>query len=194
MSPTTRLISVSFVAMLGIACGPRIEVRTMAAPDAGFGALQTFRMLAPPVRRDKQPVTGDDDPMINNSIANRAIRERIVKAFIARGYVRNDRSADFGVAFYATSREHLDATIWDYGYPFNPRWGRLGLPGMSPATEGSVVIDVVRWDTKELLWRGVGTAHLGDDAGKNVSLLGDAVDEIIGKFPAATGQKVAVRP
>lgn len=194
MSSTTRLMSLSFVAMLGVACGPRIEVRTMAAPDAGLGALQTFRMLPPPVRRDNQPITGEDDPMINNSIANRAIRERIVKAFVARGYVRNDRSPDFGVAFYATSREHLDATIWDYGYPFNPRWGRLGLPGTSPATEGSVVIDVVRWDTKELLWRGVGTAHLGDDADKNVSLLGDAVDEIIGKFPVAAGQKVAARP
>lgn len=194
MSSTTRLMSLSFVAMLGVACGPRIEVRTMAAPDAGLGALQTFRMLPPPVRRDNQPITGEDDPMINNSIANRAIRERIVKAFVARGYARNDRSPDFGVAFYATSREHLDATIWDYGYPFNPRWGRLGLPGTSPSTEGSVVIDVVRWDTKELLWRGVGTAHLGDDANKNVSLLGDAVDEIIGKFPAATIRKVAERP
>lgn len=191
---TTRWMWFSMVAVLGVACGPRIEVRTMAAPDAGLGALQTFRMLPPPVRRDNQPITGEDDPMINNSIANRAIRERIMKAFVARGYVRNDRSADFGVAFYATSREHLDPTIWDYGYPFNPRWGRLGLPGASPATEGSVVVDVVRWDTKELLWRGVGTAHLSDDADKNVSLLGDAVDAIIGKFPAATGQKVAVRP
>ena len=191
---TTRWMCFSMVAVLTTACGPRIEVRTMAAPDAGLGALQTFRMLPPPVRRDNQPITGEDDPMINNSIANRAIRERILKAFVARGYVRNDRSPDFGVAFYATSREHLDATIWDYGYPFNPRWGRLGLPGTSPSTEGSVVIDVVRWDTKELLWRGVGTAHLSDDADKNVSLLGDAVDEIIGKFPSAFSQKVAVRP
>lgn len=191
---TTRWMCFSMVAVLATACGPRIEVRTMAAPDAGLGALQTFRMLPPPVRRDNQPITGEDDPMINNSIANRAIRERIVKAFVARGYARNDRSPDFGVAFYATSREHLDATIWDYGYPFNPRWGRLGLPGTSPSSEGSVVIDVVRWDTKELLWRGVGTAHLSDDADKNVSLLGDAVDEIIGKFPSASGQKVAVRP
>ena len=191
---TTRWMWFPLVAVLGVSCGPRIEVRTMAAPDAGLGALQTFRMLPPPVRRDNQPVTGEDDPMINNSIANRAIRERIMKAFVARGYVRNDRSADFGVAFYATSREHLDATIWDYGYPFNPRWGRLGLPGVSPATEGSVVIDVVRWDTKELLWRGVGTAHLSNDADKNVSLLGDAVDEIIGKFPAATLRTVAERP
>lgn len=144
MSPTTRLISLSFAAMLGIACGPRIEVRTMAAPDAGLGALQTFRMLPPPVRRDNQPITGEDDPMISN--------------------------------------------------PLNPRWGRLGLPGTSPATEGSVVIDVVRWDTKELLWRGVGTAHLGGDADKNVSLLGDAVDAIIGKFPEATRRNVAVAP
>ena len=65
--------------------------------------------------------------------------------------------------------------------------------GQNPSTFFGIY-DVVRWDTKELLWRGVGTAHLGDDADKNVALLGDAVDEIIGKFPAATGQKVAVRP
>ena len=40
---TTRWMWFSMVAVLGVACGSRIEVRTMAAPDAGLGALQTFR-------------------------------------------------------------------------------------------------------------------------------------------------------
>lgn len=199
MSSRRRLaggISAVALALAGLGCGGGIEVRTMSAPDAGFATLHTFRMLAGPARRDGRPATGADDPMISNSIANRAIRAQIAKAFEERGYTVADQAADFGVAFYATAREKLDASNWDYGYPFYPRWPRSPVLAqtITQYTEGSVVVDVVKLDTRELLWRGEGKAELSDDPAENVKQLAKTAAAIVAKFPAATSRVVAVRP
>ena len=176
------------------ACRSSIEVRTMAAPDAGLSTLHTFRMLAGPARRDGRAPTGADDPMIANSIANRAIREQLRKAFEERGYVVNDGAADFAVAFYATAREKLDATLWDYGYPFYPGFPpHAAPPPVTRYTEGPVVVDVVRPGSRALLWRGEGRAELSDDPAQNVAQLAKAATAIVAKFPKALPRTVAVR-
>ena len=199
MSVRSRLaasISIATLAMALTGCRGGIEVRTMAAPDAGLSSLHTFRMLPGPARRDGQPTTGADDPMISNSIANRAIREQILKAFQERGYTLDERRPDFAVAFYATAREKLDVSAWDYGYPFNPRWPRYPapLPAVTQYMEGSVVIDVVRAGTRELLWRGEGKAELPDDPSENVQQRMKAASAIVAKFPEATRRTIAARP
>lgn len=189
-------LAAAAIALAMPACRGGVEVRTMAAPDASLSALHTFRMLPGPARRDGRPPTGDDDPMISNSIANRAIREQITRAFQDRGYTLDERNADFGVAFYATAREKLDITNWDYGYPFNPRWPRYPGVGQTVTqyTEGSVVIDVVQTSTGRLLWRGEGKAELSDDPADNVKQLSRAASAIVDKFPKGTPRVVALTP
>jgi hypothetical protein len=196
MFSTGRLAAYASIAMLSVACGSSIEVRTMAAPDAGLTNLHTFRMLPGPARRDGRPVTGADDPMISNSIANRAIRDQIVKSFQGAGYTFDEQNADFAVAFYASAREKLDVTMWDYGYPFTPGWPRYPRPvqTVTQYTEGSVVVDVVKPGTNELLWRGEGTAVLSGDPGDNVKQLAKAAEAIVAEFPHATTRVVAVQP
>lgn len=195
MRRTLRLMYTSVV-LATVGCGPAIEVRTMTAPDRGLTGMHTFRILPGPARRDGRAVTGADDPMISNSIANRAIRERIERAFLGRGYLIAERHADFAVAFYATARERLDVTMWDYGYPFHPRWRRYDRPvqTVTDYTEGSVIVDVIDPRTRDLLWRGEGTARLSDDTSKNVELLAKAAEAIIAEFPQATGPIVVARP
>lgn len=182
------------VAMSG--CGGGVAVRTMAAPDAGLARLHSFRILPAPIRRDGRAVDGADDPMIDNSIANRALHDRIVKAFQDRGYTFDERHADFGVAFYATSKEKLDVSLWDYGYPFLPRWPRYPnqWPTVTSYVEGTVVIDVVALQPRELLWRGEGKAELTADAIDNVKQLSKVAAAIVAQFPRATPHVVASRP
>ena len=197
MIAQTRSVALLSLAVLAAASGCRggFEIRTMAAPDAGLTALQTFRMMPGPTRRDGREANGLDDPMISNSIANRAIRDQIVKAFQDRGYTLDDRKPDFGVAFYATAREKLDVSVWDYGYPYDPRWPRMTFPirTVTQYTEGTVVVDVVRLSTRELLWRGEARAALDDDPADNVRQLAKAAAAIVAKFPQATARVVASR-
>lgn len=197
MLSTSRLVAYASLAVLTAACRSSIEVRTMAAPDVTLSTLHTFRMLPGPARRDGRPTTGADDPMISNSIANRAIRERIVQTFKDRGYTLDERNPDFAVAFYATAREKLDVTVWDYGYPFIPGWPHYGRPPMQSLTqytEGSVIIDVVKPGSRDLLWRGEDRAELSGDPGDYVQRLVKAAEAIVAKFPQATERVVAERP
>jgi Domain of unknown function (DUF4136) len=174
-------------ALAAAACGSTIDVHTMVAPEANFTTQGTFRVLDAPVRRDGRPTTGADDPMVNNSIANRALRERITKAFTERGYQSVDREPDFAVAFYASARETIDVSAWDYGYPIRSRWPRpVYQQTVTEVLEGSVVVDVIDPRTQELLWRGEGTARLSDDPAENVKELAKAAEAVVRKFPAAT--------
>jgi Domain of unknown function (DUF4136) len=190
-----KLSALAAAVVLAGACGRSIEIQTMAAPDAGLSELHSFRVLPGPARRDGRIVSGNDDPMISNSIANRTLRERIAKAFVDRGYAIDERKPDFGVAFYATAQEKLDVSTWDYGYPFRPRWGVYGPPApmITQYTEGSVIIDVVKPVTGELLWRGVGKAELIDGPDRNLEQLAKAAEAIVGRFPHGTARVVATR-
>ena len=93
------------------------------------------------------------------------------------------------------AREKLDVNVWDYGYPFPPRWPRY--PAYHTVTqyiEGSVIVDVVHAGTREVLWRGEGRAVLSDDPSDNVKQLVKAAEAIVATFPEASKRVVAVRP
>lgn len=190
MRSASRLLTLTTLALI-VGCGPRIDVHTMAAPDAGFSALHQFRMLAGPARRDGQAAARSDDPMINNSIANRALRLQIEKSFIERGYQPSAGVGDFAVAFYASAREKLDVTEWDYGYPFFPRWGRPTQQWVTTYTEGTVIIDVLRSSDRALFWRGEGHTKLTDDPKENLERLESAARAIVASFPHANVVNVA---
>ncbi len=132
--------------------------------------------------------------MVTNSIANRTIRQAIVRAFEDRGYLRVDSGATLGVAFYATARAKLDVTVWDYGYPFRPGWPNVSpIERVNPYDEGTVIVDVIRPDSRELFWRGAGKANLSADAARNVTELANTATAIVARFPRAPASVIAGR-
>jgi hypothetical protein len=184
---------IAATAMALIACGPSIRVTTNVAPNATFAGLRKFRILTPPARRDGRRVP--NDPMLVNSISNQVLRTSITDAFIARGYALDPAAPDFTIAYYASARERLDVTMWDYGYP--GRWGgwrpRPGYMTATPYTEGTVIIDVINPRTNDLLWRGRGQSLTSDDPAEFQKDLRDAVQAIVRKFPPAVTH-IAARP
>jgi hypothetical protein len=187
----SRLVLLAGAAAL-VSCGSGIRVRTEVAPQASFAGLARFRVLTPPVRRDGR--RAPDDPMLVSSITNRALHADIEQAFRSRGYTLDPRNPDFNVAYYASAREKLDVTMWDYGYP--PRWGGWGRrPAYiaRPFTEGTLIVDVVDARTSELLWRGRAVAVVSDDPIEFHKDLRSAANEIVKKFPMMTRQ-IAKQP
>ena len=190
------LIAVAGAALAVAGCAAGLHVKTLAAPDARFATLSTFRVLPVPPRRDGRPPTEAYDPMINNSITNRALRETITQAFANRGYTVNERAPDFAVAVYASAYEKLDVTTWNYGYAFWPRsrwnWNVRQLTTEDTEyAEGTVIVDVIRTSDRELLWRGSATARMWEDPPTDVKELQKVAAAIVKKFPAAQGTRVA---
>jgi hypothetical protein len=162
-----------------------VRVTTVLAPDANLGSLHTFRVMNAPIRRGTVSAA-PTDPMLENSINNRVLRQHIASAFTSRGYAVDAANPDFTVAFYASLHGKLDVTAWDYGY--RGRWGgwREG-PGMvtvEPYVEGTVIVDVVDAKTQELVWRGRGVSDVSENPETYSQSLNRTVMDIVKKFPS----------
>jgi len=154
----------------------------MAAPNAQLTGRTTFRILRVPAPHNA-PTLGANDPMLENSITYRALREELRHALEARGYRFQPDGADLDVAYYATAGPTLDVRTFDYGYTWR------GFPRQYTEIEqyeqGTVIIDVVDPPTRELLWRGQAVARVDSDPAKYVSEIRRTVDAIVKKLPPA---------
>jgi hypothetical protein len=200
------------------ACSSRgVSVRTTVEPDANLSGLRTFYVLAPPTRAANATPLSTNDPMLENSITNRALRADLTQAFQGRGYSSAPRqSADFIVAYYAGTKEKFDTTYW--GPTFDPGWrysyrgrrgwawpyygtGYYGGPfyygsnaSVSSYTQGQVIVDVTDPHSNELLWRGQGTEPVSSDPTKYAKQLEGVVSAIVAKFPQLSSAAVATGP
>jgi len=186
----SRSVTATAVSILVLAACASVDVRTVTNPDANLGALRTFDVMPHPTPPSPAAQSAND-PMLVNSVSSRALRTDVFKSLENRGYTVS-KTPDFVVAYYASTKEKLDVTNWDYGYPFYP-YGWSGGPGwwgppeqtVTQYTQGTVIIDVLNPATKELLWRGQGVAQVSDDEPKYEQELWKTVTAILDKFPAA---------
>src|SRR3989449_3150893 len=198
----TQLVTAAAAAALTLtACAPGISVRTALSPDASVHGLRTFRVLPPPQPKIAGAVSSTNDPMVVNSISNRALRTDLAQEFAGRGYAATDSSPDFCIAYYASTNQKLDVTYWDYGYAWRPHWwsgwgrrygrgwggdwGIASAPTVTQYTEGTVIVDVFDPKTKDLLWRGQGVATVSDNQAQYEQEVKKTVEAIRDKFPAA---------
>lgn len=179
-----QLVAVAAALTTSSACTPSVNVRTQTAPDATFGGRSTFWILPVPPRNADATSAASDDPMLANSITNRALVNDLTRAFEGRGYAVSATNPDFTVAYYASTREKLDLNTWNYGYSWR-RWPRQYVD-VTQYTEGTVIVDVIDPATKELLWRGQGVSAVSSDPAKYTSELDKTVMSILNKFPQAS--------
>lgn len=193
--PASCLALAAILSLSG-GCAASYDVHTMAAPKVTLTEFHSFHIMPTPRRRDGNVPSGDYDPMVNNSITNRALRASVQSAFESRGYVDEAWRPDFLVAVYASARDKLDLTQWQYNpYPWWPRGWSVGVSTYATQyTEGTVIVDVIDPASLDLLWRGSATATLGDNPEDNTRALQKAAVAIVAKFPRAkSGPVVATR-
>lgn len=189
-----RLVPIA--AVIGLAaCAPAVQVRTALSPDASLSGLSTFRVQPTP-KPSIASAQSTSDPMLVNSISNRALRGDLRQGFEKLGYAVNDSTPDFCVAYYASTNQQLDITAWDYGYSLRPSWWRgwgpryrdMSEPMVTQYTQGTVIVDVFDPKNRELLWRGQGVAAVSDNQDQYVQELQATVAAILAKFPAAAAK------
>jgi hypothetical protein len=211
----STLLLASAVAVAAIAAcssGPGLKVRTTVEPGADLSGLRSFYVLTPPARNANASPLSSNDPMLENSITNNALRTDLSQAFQSRGYAQASRqSADFVVAYYTGTKEKFDTTYW--GPTFDPGWryryrggrgwawpyygaGYYGGPyygggiNVNSYTQGQVIVDVTDPRTNELLWRGQGTEPVSTNVTKYMAELQNVVNGVVARFPQA-GANVA---
>jgi hypothetical protein len=207
MRNTQLLLCAAAVAAIS-ACSSGIRVRSTVSPQADLAGLHSYFVLTPPMRRADAPTLPSSDPMLDNSITNRQLRQDLSQAFEARGYTAAAKnSADFLVAYYAGTKQKFDTTYW--GPTWDPAWrysywgGRRGwawpyyggpaanYAQVSEYKQGTVIVDVIDPKTQQLMWRGQGVAQVSSDPAKYSSDLQRAVTAVVAKFPQPSAAPVA---
>lgn len=206
----TRTACVTLMGVLVTSACSSVTVRTITSPDVRVPRMQTFRILDSPrdpsVLQVEHAATGNGNgdgpysgalttivrnslgaplfldpgkPMLNNEIALEVGRASVRDALLAHGFVEDPVNPDFDVAFYASAQERLDIREYDYGYC-------CGYDDFETYvwTEGTVLIDLVNPDTRQLIWRGSGVAPVSDNPRKYLDKMDRIVWKIVERVPA----------
>ena len=134
-------------------------------------------------------------PLTIRSEANIRVFERIKDALTrelkAKGFSGSTEHPDLLIAIHTESKEEFNITQWGYTYaPYDYYWrGEKYWEGggidADQYEEGSLILDVVRADKDEMIWRGVYSRALPQKiSGEKLKKLADrAVAEILKNFP-----------
>lgn len=188
MKPMQKL----FLMALGLSLAGCMTISTSTDydPSANFSGLKTYDWAGP------QPITGN--PRLDSDILHARIRTAVERELAAKGFEKAAGGApDFKVAYHVGLEEKLDVTsftYYDYGYPSYYRGGfGFGPSAAWPQTEthvyqyeeGTLLLDVVNPETKELMWRGTAKAEVdpGQSPEKKEARINKAVQKLLAQFP-----------
>jgi hypothetical protein len=80
-----------------------------------------------------------------------------------QGYTLSTENPDFLVALHSASKEKTDITDWGYGMGPRSRWyGGYRDIDVTQYTEGTVFVDIVDPESRNLVWRGTATTAVDD--------------------------------
>jgi hypothetical protein len=162
------------------ACASKPVVRTQSAPALEIQKYQSFGFVEHP----------DTDKADYTTIVTRYLKDAVSREMVARGYTRSDQP-DLLVNFTTGSKDKVEGDPWpDVGLGWG-RWSRgWGWGGIwhgrdiRTVTEGSLTIDVVDQQHKELVWSGTAKGRVTTrDEDNPQSAIDKAVSAIFMKYP-----------
>ena len=126
--------------------------------------------------------TGIDKAKIND-IDKRRILRAIESEMLAKGFTKSE-NPDLLISIFTKSRENVNINRnnwgWGFGYGF---YGASFGTSVSTSTEGTLYIDLIDANTKELIWQGQGSGYLTQNVRKKQERINEFVEEILEAYP-----------
>ncbi|RED47912.1 DUF4136 domain-containing protein [Seonamhaeicola aphaedonensis] len=181
MKTLLRTIPLLIVLFVVSSCS---SVRVAADYDknANFGEYKTFAFFK----------TGIDKAEISD-LDKRRILRAIEANMLAKGYIKSEKP-DLLVSIFTKSNQRVDVynnawgwggwgwgAGWGPGF-WGPGWG-WNQPMVSTSTQGTLFVDLIDANKKELIWQGVGTGYLSRNMEKKEERIKEFVDKIFEKYP-----------
>lgn len=108
-----------------------------------------------------------DDQSIKDPLWVKRIQDAIENTLSTRGLTRNEQNPDVWVAVHARFSEQTQIRTYDtgWGYGYGWRYGGAYGGGMTTSTVeqvpvGTLIVDLVDANRKEMVWRGTGSDTL----------------------------------
>jgi hypothetical protein len=163
-----------FFILLAFAAGcATVSVNYDYDPDVNFTNLKTFNWLPNPKSTTRHGL-----------VLNR-VKVAVKRELKSKGIVMVSDNPDFLIAIHGD--KHSRTTITDWGYSpgrYGRYWGPRNID-VYQYEEGTLILDFVDANIKELIWRGTATGIVDPDLSpeKRTEKINNAVMKILDKFP-----------
>lgn len=150
--------------------------------NANFDSYKTFAFFK----------TGIDKAEISD-LDKRRILRAIETEMLAKGFTKSE-NPDLLVSIFTKSRQEVN--VWNNGFgPYGYGWGWSpfywnNYSNVSTSTQGSLYIDLIDADKKELIWQGKGSGYLSSSSNieKKEARIKEFVAEIMAAYPPEVKQ------
>lgn len=155
-------------------------VRTAADYDrqVNFQQYNTYAFFKPGI--DKAEISDLDKKRILRAIENE---------MAAKGFSKSE-NPDLLVSIFTKTQENINVYQqpmmgwgWGWGWGWHPwHWG-MGRSAVSTSSDGTLYIDFIDAESKELVWQGMGSAALPTDVEKKEKRIREIVSQILERYP-----------
>ena len=160
-----------------------VRVATDYDKNANFGEFKTFAFFK----------TGIDKAEISD-LDKRRILRAIESELLAKGFTKSEKP-DLLVSLFTKSQQRVNVynNSWGYGAwgwgGYGPGWGwGWNQPNVSTNTQGTLYVDFIDANKKELVWQGMGSGYLSLNMKKKEERIKEFVSKIMEKYPPGTQQ------
>lgn len=144
--------------------------------NANFNQYKTFAFYK----------TGIDKVEISD-LDKRRILRAIEAELMAKGFTKSE-NPDLLVSLFTKSREKVNVYNngfgpYGYGWGWSPYYWNNYNTSVSTSTEGTLYIDLIDANKKELVWQGMGTGYITQKMEKKDERIQEFVSKIMEKYP-----------
>jgi len=114
---------------------------------------------------DFYPIPKEVGPDTNPLVVKR-IQDAVIRELAHKGFSQTETKPDLRIAIHTESKDKFNVTQWGYHYaPYDYYWRGYGYwhgggIDVQQYEEGTLILDFVRTDEDEMVWRGVASQAL----------------------------------
>ena len=172
-----RLLILLSLLVIGLGCST-ISVSYDYDTKADFTSLKTFDFMPVPVQSNI------------NTLNVKRFQDAVRNQLESKGYTQTPDNPDFQIAMHLSKKEKTQVIDWGYNYtlhgrPFTgPNDGTRRID-VHEYEEGTLILDFVDAQSKELSWKGVAKAEIlhYTNPEKRKKRINEAVQKILKNFP-----------
>ncbi len=167
-----RMISRVALALSLFLCGC-VTVRSSTSPGANLSQYRTFGWFEPATVSQRQLA-------FERSPAGAVVRQQIASDLQAKGLQETQQNPDILVSYHSKLQNKINVTDWGYGGFW---WGGPGGVSVDEYTQGTLFVDLINPQTKQVVWRGTASAVVNDPYTPNEKKLASAVHKVMERYP-----------
>jgi hypothetical protein len=171
------LTAIAILLAIGIQTTPlRAAAKYDYDPSVDFTTYQTFRFLGQGPEGTPRAPRARPDSGVGSPLVEKQIAEAVRAGLEAKGLeFAESGPADMAVAFHTGKRREV------VGYGWGPRY--RGPRRVAVYEEGTLTVDLIARESRELVWRGSIAASIKDDPEKRHKQIASLVEKVLENYP-----------